>query len=93
MVNILLRRSSGGVTFYTWDNLPKFANFGNGGCLRRKGLNEYWRDGGAWGVDFKFVKGNVFSVSHVSSVNGLLMEAGTEEEWRKCNGRYAPKNP
>ena len=56
---ILLRRRSGGVKFYTMDNLPKFANFGRGGCLRRRGNNEYWRDGGAWGVDVKIVAGNV----------------------------------
>ena len=89
---ILLRRRSGGVKFYTMDNLPKFARFGRGGCLRRRGKDEYWRDGGAWAVSVKIVKGNVFSVSHVNSVNGLLMEEVTEKEWRNCNGQYAPSN-
>ena len=80
--------------------LPKFVSLDGGTALRLKG-KQYWRDGGLWGVEYKWIKGVLLSWNPNNKFNPQfdmpwlhrkpLIEI-TEEEWRKDNGQYAPKN-
>jgi len=67
----------------------EFPYFVSGG-LRLKVDNEYWRDGGAWGVYFmisKFDNKVTFTGgSHVDHLKGKKAEAITYEEYYKLNG-------
>jgi len=70
------------------NNLPKYVKI-NGTALRLIN-DEYYRDGGAWSVGYKFFKGKLYSDSNVASVNDKELIECSEEEWRKSNGEYAP---
>ncbi len=65
----------------------------NGTSLRLVYNSEYYRDGGQWSVGFKEVDGSLVTVSDMPQLNGLQIKECTEEEWRKDNGEYAPKDP
>lgn len=70
--------------------LPKFVSL-NKTALRLIG-DSYYRDGGRWSVDYRFDNDVLKSVSIEKSVNDVPLVEITEEEWRKDNGQYAPKN-
>ncbi len=76
--------------------LPKFVKL-NHVALRLRG-KKYYRDGGQWGVGYKVIDGELISwVGRVRfNTTPWLHEVPlieiTEEEWRKDNGQYAPKN-
>ena len=80
--------------------LPNFVNmtsqYGDTTALRlvktygKRNLYGYYRDSGDWECDYVEEKGQLFSSSHVSSIDGLKLVPITEEKWRKCNNQYAP---
>jgi hypothetical protein len=75
---------------------PQFVKINGKTALRLvySGNNNYfyYRDGGDWDVDvIRHKDGSMTSASNVASINGCNIRATTEEEWRKCNGEYAPK--
>ena len=68
-----------------------------GTCLRFNG-NEYWRDGGQWGVEYRFVGQQLISWNppdrfhpqfNMPWLHKVPLTEVTEEEWRKDNGQYA----
>lgn len=92
-MNILLRRHKSYTEYITKDNLPKFIRLGS--CMRlitnKTRPQEYWRDGGCWGIGFYIKDGKLYSKHHMDHLNNKEMVPVTEEEWRKCNGDYAPR--
>lgn len=94
---LLLRRRKGYTGYITKDNLPKFIRLGS--CMRlvtykTKPLEywEYWRDGGSWGIGFYIKDGKLYSKHYMDYLNNKELVPVTEEEWRRCNGLYAPNN-
>jgi hypothetical protein len=81
--------------------LPNFVNMvskpGSNTALRlvkaygNKNFYGYYRDGGDWECDYVEKNGELFSSSHITSIDGHKLVPITEEKWRKCNGRYAPR--
>ncbi len=70
---------------------PKFVRIGSGSAFRWTG-KEYWVDAGAWGMPAKYDENGVLRmVSHMKNLDGLELVPCTEAEWRKANGRWAPK--
>ena len=74
---------------------PQFVMMGANSALRliHEGRQNYYyyRDGGEWSVDIrKDEYGDMFSSSHIDTIDGHKLTAITEKEWRECNGRYAP---
>jgi hypothetical protein len=61
-------------------------------ALRLRNPNEYYRDGGDWGVGIMEIGGKLYSHSGMTQLNGLELLPTTEEKWRKCNGQYAPSS-
>ena len=81
--------------------LPNFVNMvskcGSTTALRlvkaygNRNLYAYYRDGGDWECDYKQnTHGELFSSSHISSIDGNRLIPTTEEKWRKSNNGYAP---
>ena len=73
--------------------LPKFAFISNPNsnmslAVRKTGKKTYYRDGGQWSTNVKIVDDKIICTAHF--VRGHLLTGCTEEEWRKCNGQYAP---
>jgi hypothetical protein len=85
-------------------NLPMFVKFGGekGGSAMRLRYNdgynngrEYWRDGGAWGVDFTVEDGKILvneKHSRLKHMHGCELVEITREEWEKENGGYVPSD-
>lgn len=51
----------------------------------------YWRDGGLWGVQAKWVRGKLMTFGAAQSVNWLNnkeLAKVTKKEWKKDNGEY-----
>ncbi len=48
----------------------------------------YFRDAGYWEVEFKKVGGHLYSVSHMTHLNGFILTPITHEEWRENNKGY-----
>jgi hypothetical protein len=74
---------------------PQFVMMGGNSALRlvHEGRSNYFyfRDGGEWSVDIrKDEYGDMFSSSHIDTIDDHKLTAITEKEWRECNGRYAP---
>lgn len=74
---------------------PQFVMMGGNSALRLVyGGNQnyyYYRDGGEWSVDIRKDEwGDMFSSSHIDTIDDHKLTAITEKEWRECNGRYAP---
>ena len=74
---------------------PQFVRMGGNSALRLvyggKQNYYYYRDGGEWSVDVrKDEYGDMFSSSHIDTIDDHKLTAITEKEWRECNGRYAP---
>jgi hypothetical protein len=76
-------------------NPPKFARMlgeFNSCCFRLKEDNEYWRDSGAWGFQYKVIAGELFSdmysfpnqVTFDRLTNNTIIEV-TEKEWLNDN--------
>ena len=82
------------------EKLPNFvmmmSSSGSGTGLRlivregRRNLYGYYRDGGDWSCGYEEQNGELYSSSHVPTINGFKLVPTTEEEWRISNGRYAP---
>lgn len=100
---ILLRRKGTSRVRITMDTLPKFINGKekNISCLRLvksqfgKHLR-YYRDGGDWEIGFYLKDGRLYLKSLRSELkhfDNVEVVGVSEEEWRKCNWGYAPKNP
>lgn len=64
---------------------------------------EYWRDAGEWGIKFRFEQRGLFkrvmlsdakdySASMAERLDGVLMTAISEDEWRTGNEGYLPSN-
>lgn len=74
-------------------DLPKFVKLINSD-LRLRG-NKYYRDGGIWSVGYKIINDVLLSWYPKMGKPWLhrqpLIEI-IEEEWRKDNGQYAPKD-
>lgn len=72
---------------------PKFVKLGNS-ALRLVGKT-YYRDGGNWGVQYRYIDGELVSWNWGRGMPWLhkkpLIEI-TKEEWRKDNHPYGPKN-
>jgi len=82
--------------------LPNFVNMvskcGSTTALRlvkgygNRNLYGYYRDGGDWECDYKETSnGELFSSSHIDSIDGHKLIPTTEEKWRESNGSYAPR--
>jgi len=82
--------------------LPNFVNMvskcGNTTALRlvkgygNRNLYGYYRDGGDWECDYKQnTHGELYTSSHISSLDSNKLVPITEEKWRKDNGEYAPR--
>lgn len=73
---------------------PQFVTLNGVTCLRLVCVNDnfsYYRDGGAWEVDFEVFKdGSLVSCSHHSGLCGCSLKPTTEAKWKKCNTGYAP---
>lgn len=74
---------------------PQFVMMGGNSALRlvHEGRQNYYyyRDGGEWSVTIrKDEYGDMFSSSHIDTIDDHKLTAITEKEWRECNGRYAP---
>jgi hypothetical protein len=71
--------------------LPRFVKMGET-CLRRRG-NEYYRDGGLWGVGYKIIEGNLVSWCTIPGLRFLHKQPlfpVSKEEWETSNGIYVP---
>ena len=78
------------------DILPKYVRMGmseRGTCLRLDG-DEYWRDGGQWGVEYRFVGEQLISWNppdrfhpqfNMPWLHKVPLIEVTEEVWRKDN--------
>ena len=82
--------------------LPNFVNMvskcGSTTALRlvkaygNRNLYAYYRDGGDWECDYKQnTHGELFSSSHIDSIDGHRLIPTTEEKWRESNGGHAPR--
>jgi hypothetical protein len=75
---------------------PQFVTLNGQTCLRLiygNGHFSYYRDGGAWEVDFEKLKdGSLISASHIPGLSGCHLRSVTESKWRKDNAQYAPDN-
>lgn len=81
--------------------LPNFVNMvsncGSTTALRlvktygSRNLYAYYRDGGDWECDYVEKNGELFSSSHISSIDGHRLIPTTEEKWRKSNTGHAPR--
>jgi len=73
---------------------PQFASMaGTAVRLVRGGRDNYfyYRDGGDWDVGIhRLGNGELITCSYMASLDGVNLTAITEDEWRKCNGHYAP---
>lgn len=69
--------------------LPKFVRLKNS-TLRLKG-NEYYRDGGMWGVKYEHRGGVLFSVSYMENLDNVELIEVTENEYAKDNKGYYNK--
>ena len=75
------------------DILPKFVRMGTperGTCLRLQG-NVYYRDGGDWEVEYRFVNNQLISWCEWKDMpwlNRIPLNEVTFEEWRKDNEPY-----
>jgi len=88
-MSILLRRRNQTISL---DNLPKYVRLRNS-CLRlteSEGRAGYWRDGGAWGCGFRIENGKLYCTSNMDHLNGSELIPISKEEWKTCNGEYAP---
>lgn len=82
--------------------LPNFVNMissnGNITALRlvevyaKRNMYAYYRDGGDWECEYEEKNGELYSVSHIDSINGFKLVPTTEEKWRISNGSYAPSS-
>lgn len=76
------------------DYLPKYIIMGSpesGTCMRLNG-SEYWRDGGQWGVNYRFIGNQLVSYNPgkwMPHLHRVPLTEVTEEQWRKDNGQYA----
>ncbi len=80
--------------------LPNFVNMvskcGTTTALRlveaygNRNLYSYYRDSGDWECDYVEKNGELFSSSHIISIDGHKLVPITEEKWRASNGSYAP---
>lgn len=71
---------------------PQFVKLNNSGLRLLKNGKEYYRDGGAWSIGFRYIEGKWVSwktsgigIKHLHKVE--LIEI-TEEEWRESNKGY-----
>jgi hypothetical protein len=76
--------------------LPPYVWFTNGKsrtAMRLIDQRRYWRDGGAWGTEFKIESdGSITTCGHtgkLSHLNGKKLVPCTKAEWKKDNGQYA----
>jgi len=55
--------------------------------------HSYYRDGGRWHLYFAIKEGKIMSSMYhqARQIHGKEIVECTEEEWRKCNGVYAPE--
>lgn len=51
--------------------------------------NVYYRDAGAWGVEYEWREDGLFSVSDMEQLNGNSLTEISKEEWKEDNGRWA----
>ena len=71
---------------------PKFVKMGNT-SLRLVG-STYYRDAGDWGVQYRYIHGELVSWAYargMPQLHKVLLVEITEEEWREGNGQYAPE--
>lgn len=77
--------------------IPRFAKLGDTMCGMRyiKKNNELWRDGGLWGVKVMMDEEGRLVSSYkgfgVDYLHRLELTEITFEEWKECNGQYAPE--
>lgn len=77
--------------------LPKFVMIETDGRLHsalRLTEKGYYRDGGIWSIGYKIIDGILYSwYPDMPWLHRQPLIEISEEEWRKDNGHYAPKNP
>ena len=75
--------SSENYSFSKKRTLPKYVSI-KGSAMRLKG-NEYWKDGGLWGVHYYWDRDKLLSIHPHEHLNKIELIEITEEEWRKGN--------
>lgn len=71
--------------------IPKYVTMGGVALRYREREKDFWRDAGAWGVEFDVIGSRLFAKSdnpHLKHVNGIELKKTTEKIWRKDNRGY-----
>tara|TARA_R110001606_G_C15125312_1_gene622662 strand:- start:41 stop:274 length:234 start_codon:yes stop_codon:yes gene_type:complete len=74
---------------------PKYISFGSRCCLRLSDVDgdkaSYYRHGGEWHLTVRNKNGKLEGKIFANDEYEDIVLEVTEEQWRKCNGQYAPK--